>query len=167
MDRLPDLAGAAMTTGKAAALDELFDATTALFHRLRVVAAEVHGEGELTAGRRGILRDLDRRGAQTVPQMARRRPVSRQHVQMLVNGLREDGLVEKTDNPAHRRSHLLRLTPRGRAAVDAMRRREARLLAAAPVEWSERDLARAARVLRGLREFLESPAWTRLVEGRR
>ena len=152
---------------KATALTEVFDATTALFHRLRAAAARVHGQGELTAGRRGVLRDLHRLGPQTVPQMARRRPVSRQHIQMLVNALRADGLVEPVDNPAHRRSPLVRLTGRGRAVVAAMLRREARLLAAMPVDVSERDLVRAARVLRGLREVLESPAWKRLVEAKR
>ena len=73
--------------GKAAALAVLFDAAVALFHRLRATAGEVHGQGEPTAGRRGVLRDLSRLGPQTVPQMARRRPVSRQHIQLLVNGL--------------------------------------------------------------------------------
>jgi len=152
---------------RAAALAAVFDATAALFHRLRAVAAEVHGQGELTAGRRGVLRDLSRWGPQTVPAMARRRPVSRQHIQLLVNALVADGLIEAKPNPAHRRSSLFRLTARGKTEVARMLGREARLLAAAPVGLSERDLAEVARVLRGLREFLESASWRRLVEGAR
>jgi hypothetical protein len=41
----------------------------------------------MTAGKRGVLKGLDRLGPQTVPQMARARPVSRQHIQTLVNRL--------------------------------------------------------------------------------
>jgi DNA-binding MarR family transcriptional regulator len=148
----------------------LFDATTALFHRLRATAVEVHGQGEPTAGRRGVLRDLHHWGAQTVPQMARRRPVSRQHIQTLVNGLMADGLVEVVDNPAHRRSHHVILTATGRALVEAMGRRETRLLAALPLALGPagiRDLERAAEVLTRVRTLLEGPTWKRLVEGRR
>ena len=153
--------------GKAAALAGLFDAAVALFHRLRATAGEVHGQGEPTAGRRGVLRDLSRLGPQTVPQMARRRPVSRQHIQLLVNGLVEDGFAETAENLGHRRSHLVRLTPEGRALVEGMLRREARVLAAAPLTLPVRDLTRAAEVLVRVRQCLESPAWKRLVEGRR
>ena len=154
-DRLPGEA-------QASALGRLFEATTALFHRLRAAAAQVHGQGELTAGRRGVLRDLERFGPQTVPQMARRRPVSRQHIQTLVNGLIADGLTEAVENPAHRRSRLVRLTASGRALVEAMRRREARILAAIPLDLGRhgtRDLERAAEVLNRVRAALEGSTW--------
>jgi len=162
-DRLPGEA-------QASALGRLFEATTALFHRLRAAAAQVHGQGELTAGRRGVLRDLERLGPQTVPQMARRRPVSRQHIQTLVNALIADGLTEAVENPAHRRSRLVRLTASGRALVEAMRRREARILAAIPLDLGRhgtRDLERAAEVLNRVRAALEGSTWRRLVGGRR
>jgi len=57
----------------------------------------------LSAARRGVLRSLARLGPQTVPQMAGARPVSRQHIQTIVNALAADGLVETIDNPAHKR----------------------------------------------------------------
>jgi DNA-binding MarR family transcriptional regulator len=144
---------------QAVALLALFDATAALFHRLRATAALVHGQGELTAARRGVLRGLQRLGPQTVPQMARRHPVSRQHIQLLVNALRDEGLVDTAENPAHRRSSLVRLTPKGRAAVEAMLLREARLLAATPLDLRVPDLERATQVLARVRESLESPRW--------
>src|SRR5215467_8953227 len=98
-----------------AALDDVIDQTVGLFHLLHTLAAQLHGAGELTAGRRGILRGLDRLGPQTVPQMARARPVSRQYVQLLVNDLEAEGLVELLENAAHKRSRLVRLTARGKA----------------------------------------------------
>jgi DNA-binding MarR family transcriptional regulator len=155
----------------APAADPAFDAlvaeTIALFHRLRAAAEQVHRQGKLSGARRGVLRGLERLGPQTVPQMARARPVSRQHIQMLVNGLEAEGLVELANNPAHKRSRLVRLTARGRHLVDAMDRRERALLARFPVGMSESRLRGAASVLRFVREALESERWTRLVRGAR
>ena len=134
------------------AFEEVIDETTGLFHLLHAVAAQLHGGGELTAGRRGILRGLDRLGPQTVPQMARARPVSRQYIQMLVNELEAEGLVEPYDNPAHRRSRLVRLTAAGSDALSAMYRREAELYAALDLPVSEAELRDAAATLRRVRE---------------
>lgn len=141
------------------ALLELFDETVALFHRLRAVAETVHEQGTLTAARRGVLRSLRRAGPRTVPQMARERRVSRQHVQTLVNGLLKDGLVELVDNPAHKRSRLVRLTPRGDALISQMNRREDRLLADLEVGVPPGEIRQAARTLRALREFFADERW--------
>ncbi len=50
-----------------------------------------------------------------MPQIARARPVARQHIQKLANELAAQGLVEFIDNPAHKCSKLLCLTPEGEA----------------------------------------------------
>src|SRR5579884_1073083 len=102
------------TANAAASLLALFEEVAALHLRLRAVAHDLHRRPELTAACRGVLQDLMREGARTVPQLARRRSCSRQHVQALVNRLRADGLAELVDNPDHRRSRLVRLTPAGR-----------------------------------------------------
>ena len=52
-------------------------------------------------------------GPLTVPQIAQMRPTSRQRMQRLADELAAEGLVEFIDNPGHRRSKLLSLTPRG------------------------------------------------------
>jgi DNA-binding MarR family transcriptional regulator len=145
-------------------LQAVFDETRLLFHRLRAAAEQVHRQGSMSGGRRGILRDLDRFGPRTVPQMARSRPVSRQHIQTLVNGLAKEGHVEFVDNPAHKRSSLVRLTPRGKDFVDAMNRREQLLLARLKVDVPERDLEAAAAVMRAVRGLFESKQWKRLIE---
>src|SRR5260370_41403485 len=152
-----------MSTNRTAALLKLFDETTALFHRLRAVAAEVHGQGELSAGRRGILRLLDRLGPRTVPQLAREQAVSRQHIQMLVNGLLEDGLVATEPNPAHRRSPLLRLTPEGRRQLRVMLKRESDLLSNTRFGLNAPELAQAAATLGTLRRYLKSAEWRKHV----
>lgn len=126
----------------------------ALFHRLRAAAARLHGQGEASAGRRGILMELAAQGPRTVPQMAGARPVSRQHIRMLVQALAGDRLVEPIKNPAHRRSQLWRLTPRGFRLVEAMRRREASVFERLAPRIDAADLEVTARTLARLREEL-------------
>ena len=138
-----------------AAINAVIDETVALFHRLRAVAELVHEQGELSAGRRGILRSLDRLGAQTVPQMARARPVSRQHIQGLVNQLADEGLVEFSDNAAHKRSHLVRLTPKGKALVEHMNALEAQLFSEWQLDLPPARLFETAATLHTVREALE------------
>jgi DNA-binding MarR family transcriptional regulator len=145
------------------ALLRLFDETTALFHRLRTIASQVHGQSELSAGRRGVLRSLDLLGPQTVPQLARARPVSRQHIQMLVNDLLKDELVTTEENPAHRRSPLLRLTSEGKRHLEAMRKRENLVLAHVHPDLSPKQLANAADALQSVRRFLESKEWRKQI----
>jgi DNA-binding MarR family transcriptional regulator len=153
-----------MQSGSPDALLALFDETVSLFHRLTVLAEKIHGQGSLSAALRGILRGLRRHGAQTVPSMARMRPVSRQNVQGLVNRLRETGLVEFVENPAHKRSQLARLTSKGVRKTDEMARRERRLLLRLDTGMSTHELARAAGVLREIRGALENPQWQKKLQ---
>jgi len=144
--------------------DSMINETVSLFHRLRVVADQIHHRGEMTGALRSILRSLDKLGEQTVPQMARSRAVSRQHVQALVNQLVGERLVEFVANPAHKRSPLARLTPRGKKTVAAMNRNEARLLSKADLEVKDKDLRQAAETLRTVRAYFESESWRRLLK---
>jgi DNA-binding MarR family transcriptional regulator len=57
-----------------------------------------------------------------VPQIARAWWLSRQSVQRVADVLVEDRLGVYEDNPGHRRSKLLRITPRGRSALRTIRR---------------------------------------------
>jgi DNA-binding MarR family transcriptional regulator len=136
-------------------LREVVDETVALFHRLRWVSEEIYAAGGRSLPRRGILRGLVRYGSRTVPQLARHRSVTRQHVQHVVDGLVADGLVELVANPSHVRSPLVRVTARGAALVATMDEVDARVLAAIGVGLSARDLAASARTLRAVREAFE------------
>jgi DNA-binding MarR family transcriptional regulator len=138
-----------------AALEEVIDETRLLFHRLKRTAEVLHRQGDFTAGRRGVLRSLYQSGPQSVPQLARARPVSRQHIQVLVNPLAVEGYVELVDNPAHKRSKLACLTTEGRALVETMLQRESELLGIIADDLVAGELASAASELRKLREVLE------------
>ena len=142
----------------------VIDHTRALFHRLSAVADAVHRVAGLRAGPRGVLQDLYQNGPRTVPDMARARPVSRQHIQVLVNGLLERGEVELLPNPAHARSKLVALTDVGMASFDAIRHREAGVLERLPVEAGTDELGEAANVLRDLKAAFEDPEWLALID---
>jgi DNA-binding MarR family transcriptional regulator len=146
------------------AVEAVIDETRLLFHRMKLAAEQLHGAEGITAGMRGVLFGLDRSGPQTVPQMARARPVSRQHIQTLVNPLVERHYVELFDNPAHKRSKLVRLTPKGRRLVDRMRKRESKILGALGSGMSEKQLRSAATVARSLRETLAGEEWQRWID---
>lgn len=153
---------------KADVVESLYDvmySARALMHRLRFAVAQMHGGGELAAGERGVLMSLDELGPQTVPQLARARPVSRQHIQMLVNPLLHEGYVRLADNPAHKRSKLVQLTSKGRRAVRQMKVREARVFGALDIRLQPRAMRRAARTLDAVRALFESGEWTRIAEG--
>lgn len=151
----------------AAAMQSLFAEVVGLFHRLRVLAEQLHGQEGMTGGSRSILFELDRSGPRTVPQMARARPVARQHIQGLVDQLKARGLVELDENPAHRRSHLVRLTGPGRALVESMNRRETELLQRLQIPVRTDDLRTATTVLRAMREILARPEVQRLLTATR
>jgi DNA-binding MarR family transcriptional regulator len=58
----------------------------------------------------------------TVPQIGRRLGVTRQAIQRLVNELANEALVELVDNPDHKTSPLVSLTPEGRTVLDRINR---------------------------------------------
>ena len=145
-------------------IQALFGETIALFHCLQATAASVHMHGNLTAGLRGVLFGLAQGGPQTVPQMARLRPTSRQHVQVLVNRLQRLGLALLEENPDHRRSKLVRLTAEGERTVALIRDREAHLLELAAIPLSAAEIGSAAATLRAVRAALTGSRFRRLVE---
>lgn len=129
--------------------------------RLTDVARELLGQGKHSSGRRSVLKSLGKEGPQTVPHMARLRSVSRQHVQKLVNGLLDDGLVQMQANPGHKRSNHIALSKKGERFLEEMTRRERDYLKFLARGITHDDLENSLRVVRTLREKLDSE------EGRR
>lgn len=114
----------------------------------------LHANERITIAMRAVLEFLVLRGPTTVPQIARGRYVTRQHIQELVNALVERGLVDMSDNPAHRRSRLARLTPLGEETIERIRRREHRVYRKLDPGVRHIDIERAERTLRSVRNVL-------------
>jgi DNA-binding MarR family transcriptional regulator len=149
------------TRGDVTRIQELIDEVIVTFRQLRMVSAEIHGDGAPMPGQRGVLIDLARMGPQTVAGMARARAVSRQHIQVLVDYFRGLGLAELVENPNHRRSKLVRLTRNGRVLVKAMVERERAVLSSLDLAVPPAQIQRAAAVLRALRQHLQDYPWAR------
>jgi DNA-binding MarR family transcriptional regulator len=136
-------------------LEELFDEVRLLWHVLVSQGERLLADQPVTLAMRAVLEYLDRRGAAAVPRIARGRRVTRQHIQIIVNGLLQQRLVRLRENPAHKRSQLVELTPHGQQTIAAIRDQESQFLAGLPIKASGADLKRARKVLRSVRNALE------------
>lgn len=144
----------------AKALEGLIDELRLSLHRIQQVSEELHADETISIGMRGVLEYLLRNSDATVPSIARSRHVSRQLIQTLVNALLEQRLVTLVDNPAHRRSPLVSLTPDGEALIQRMRRKERKFFASLGSGVSEARLTAATRTLRALRAELHREVQT-------
>lgn len=107
-----------------ASAEDVLDLSVAViefYFRIEAVTEALAGFAN-AGGEWGTLRSLVKEGPQTVPDMARSKPVSRQHCQTIVNALEAQGLVEFIDNPKHKTSKLVRVTKRGRTRFESMRK---------------------------------------------
>jgi len=134
-----------------------------LFHQLGHGASALHRNIAVSGGMRAVLESVIEGGPQTVPGIARRRPVSRQHIQGLVNELLAGGYVEYIHNPAHKRSKLVAPSATGRDVFKQIRARESAALGQIPVDCTAEELAAADHVLRKLIVTFEDPAWRRII----
>lgn len=140
-------------------LYRVFWQTRRLFQRLSAEFQPVPGGAPLAAAQRAVLEFLDRGGPQSVPDIARQRSVSRQHIQVSVNALVERGWAEARPNPAHRRSPLIALTSAGRERLGGAQAVERKIIAKMAEHFDEEDLAVTARTLAALDGFFATAAW--------
>lgn len=136
-------------------LTEVFDLVGPLYRRAqRKVEQDAPIEG-LSVGVRAVLNMLRDLGPMTVPQMGRAQALSRQFVQRMTNDAMARGLVETVPNPAHKRSSLIRLTGKGRAAIDAVIARERAVLRQVGADLTEAEVDACLRVLSRLLRLLD------------
>jgi DNA-binding MarR family transcriptional regulator len=120
------------------------------FFRIRAVGQKTGLITSWGGGTFGFMRSLALLGPLTVPQIARMRPTSRQRMQRLANELAAEGIVEFIDNPKHRRSKLVRLTPKGDARYQELNARLLSIASTVGVALSERDILETTEVVRQL-----------------
>ena len=118
--------------------------------RSQAASTVVSGLEGLSPSHRAVLESLLEGGPQTVPALARARPVARQHIQVLVNDLLRMELVETRENPAHRRSPHISVTPRGRRVFTEVRSEESRILKGIKFRLTAKEVRHIASQLEGL-----------------
>ena len=125
------------------------------FHRLKAYGDEVHAALGVNASMRGVLESLDEGGPLTVPQIARLKGVSRQHIQLVVNALAKQGHAAIAANPQDARSPVVEITKAGRALYRKIVVREMTILSAFAERFSASDLAVTRRSLDEIKKTLE------------
>lgn len=124
------------------------------FFRLVAVADTIFRDLGVGPSERGVLRDLFVEGEDTAPLLARRKPVSRQAMQTILDGLAKKGLVRIEENPRHKRSKLYCLSPAGIDLCVELQRRELAAIRELIGEANPADFAAAATALRTLNQLL-------------
>jgi DNA-binding MarR family transcriptional regulator len=124
------------------------------FNRLKAIADDMHRDLGTNASMRAVMEAIVDNGEQTVPEIARPKGVSRQHIQVNVDALLQAGLVTQRENPAHKRSPLIDLTAEGRRTFRKIQRREAKLLENLAADLPSGAVNTAAETLATLNELL-------------
>ncbi len=121
-----------------------------LFRAMAKAADAYLGAHGLTAADRAVLEFLYPEQALSVPEIASRYQVSRQHVQVTVNTLLEDGFLETRDNPRHKRSPLIAMTRVGRDLFAKIREIESTHVDALFADIPADDIAATRRTLEAM-----------------
>lgn len=126
------------------------------FNRLKAIAEALHADLEVNPSMRAVLQALVSKAPQTVPEIAKERGVSRQHVQKVMNVLLENGLVRAEDNPDHKRSDFYLPTPRGAGVFSEIQARELEPMSKLADALPEREIIAATQLLAQMNEMIES-----------
>lgn len=95
----------------------------------------------------------------TAQSIAQRMQRDKAQITRVLNELLRDGLIEKRDNPADRRSQLLRSTPKGRAIMGQLRGLERKTATAMSKNLSREEVGEFIRLATIMAENLdEGPA---------
>lgn len=141
-------------TRQAQDLYQLIRDIRSCFHQLKALGDELHGDRGITVAMRAVMESLAEGGEQTVPQVARLKAVSRQHIQVNVDALAHMHLVTFRDNPGHQRSPFVALTPKGRTTFATMRRQEGGVLEQVATGFTAEELKRASDTLTKLKQSI-------------
>jgi DNA-binding MarR family transcriptional regulator len=133
---------------KAEAVAELMLEVAQCFFKIRAMGQKTGFITGWGGGAFGFMRSLALLGPLTVPRIAQMRPTSRQRMQRLANELAAEGLVEFIDNPKHRRSKLVRLTPKGEARYRELNARLLSIASTMGISLSEADIRKTIDSLR-------------------
>ena len=137
-------------------IEALLNQVRRLYNHIHHLGETLHADEPITLGMRAVLEFLVRNGPATVPEIARNRSVTRQHVQTIVNSLLDAALVELESNPRHKRSSLVTLTPEGSQIIERMRERESRVFDDSELDTMRDEIRAAAHTLEKVRLSLDA-----------
>lgn len=142
---------------KSDALYQVISCIRPLFLSLKdAVEVELEGTG-VTVAMRAVLEQLSVQGAQPVPAIARSLNIKRQSVQVVVDELLANHFVERIENPAHRKSWLIKLTSKGSNQIRNIRTKEQSNLNKVCSGLSKEEINTCLRVMTHMQEFFSDP----------
>jgi DNA-binding MarR family transcriptional regulator len=121
-----------------------------LFRSMAALADRYLSDDDLSAADRAIMEFLFPEERLSVPSIANKYQVSRQHVQVTVNRLRRAGLLRTETNPHHKRSRLIRLSELGRATFAEIRKNESAIVRKLFADLETQDIQTTRQVLQSL-----------------
>jgi DNA-binding MarR family transcriptional regulator len=143
---------------KTEAIADLMLEVAQYFFRIRAVGQKTGLITTWGGGAFGFMRSIALLGPLTVPQIAEMRPTSRQRMQRLADELAAEGLVEFVDNPKHRRSKLVRLTPKGTARYRDLNDRFLSMASTTGADVTDQEIRTALDVVRKLSDDMRVSA---------
>jgi len=141
---------------RAEAIAELMLEVAQCFFRVRALGQKTGLITSWGGGAFGFMRSLALLGPLTVPQIALMRPTSRQRMQRLADELAAEGFVKFVDNPKHRRSKLVRLTPRGDARYRELNARFLAIASTLGTALGEAEIRRTIEIVRRLSDDVKA-----------
>ena len=141
-------------TAETETLTRLIREIRTCFNQLRSLAESLGADLEVNPSMRAIMESLFRDVPMTVPDLAKERGTSRQHVQKVINGLLDQGLVTVVENPEHKRSVLYLLSPKGEGVFAEIRQREAAPMRALSEALDQAEIENTAAVLSRMNDQL-------------
>ena len=112
------------------------------------------GSDRFRVARKAILQTIANNEQLAVPHLARMVGTSRQNTQLIIGRLKAEGCVDASDNPAHKRSPLYRLTPRGLEVLARANLAESQM--SERLDLSEAQIQAALQVLSQISQHLGS-----------
>lgn len=122
----------------------------------RLRGRETHRPGEISFAQYGLLFGLAGRSEASARELADHADLTPATVAQMLDHLETAGLVKRTRSAEDRRVVLSSLTERGASVVAERQRQMGPRWDAALAEFSDRELAVAARVLNRLADFLDT-----------
>ncbi len=126
-----------------------------LFRAMAQNATDRLADLNVTAADRAVLEFLYPDESLTVPEIASRYQVSRQHVQVTANGLLDQKLLTTKPNPSHKRSSLLVTTAKGRKLFERIKKSDEKEIEKLFAATSRDDVAITRETLQTLLDKLQ------------
>ena len=117
---------------------------------------QASGHTWFTAARSGLMGHIAPRGTKQVL-LVERLAISKQAVQQLIDGLEEDGILERIADPDDRRGRIVRLTNKGRAAMKDANRIKIEIESGYRARMGDADFAHLSELLGKLRQSRGKP----------